>query len=128
METYIKTYDINKIKELTRLEMLILFELANLTRVGSYNETNKVILNRNIRKRLCTRVGLTNVLSLGQYLNSLIKKGFMVREGINQFMMNPNIIGKGTEKNIAIARKFYGSDLEIDEETGEIKEGGITNE
>lgn len=122
MERYTKIYNTNELYKLTKKEILLLFELCKRVKLGSYNDTNLVILSSRTRKDLCSLLGLKNVRSLSQYLHALKDKGFLKVEAVNQFRLNPNILGRGTEQNIAIARRFYDSNIEIDDETGEIKD------
>ena len=123
MERYIKIYNTEELSNLTKQEIMLLFELCKRVKLGSYNDTNLVILSTRTREEIARRLKLKDKKSLSDYLSRLIKKGIAKREAVNQFRLNPNILGRGTEQNIAIARRFYNNDVVIDDTTGEIVEG-----
>lgn len=78
-----------QLSKLTRGELVILSELLKIVSIeGNYK--NYIILNSSIRKEIIDRLKIASA-TFNNALNSLSKKGFIIRDDTNMYKPNADL-------------------------------------
>ena len=101
--TFTKT--IGYMKNLTKGEILL--SLALLKYV---NNSNEVILNAEIKKRISQEFDM-KVNSINQHLTELKKKNVLISTGTGVFLLNAHLFGKGKFANLKTIRHYQKWDF-----------------
>lgn len=122
---YIKLYtdEISRIYDLGRVQHMVLFEL-----VSRSGFTGEVAIGPRIKSGIAERYK-TTIQTIDNTILALIKKGLIQRIGRGEFLLDPNLFGKGSWKDILERRATYKElkkttitlKIEYDHEKGERK-------
>ena len=78
-----------------------------------------ITLSTRYRKFMCSEMGIVDG-TLRNRLNSLCNKGFLISEGGNEYLANPNYFAKGEWKNIVEQRHAFEMKIRYSENGKEV--------
>ncbi|MBA6252858.1 replication/maintenance protein RepL [Colwellia sp. MB3u-55] len=102
---FVKLYisDIELLYRLKKNSGDLLFELLNYM-----NYEGEITVNKLMKERICAKLEIKNIGSIGNYLTQLVKKDIFQRIGQGVYLANPYLFAKGDwSKNIKGLRVSY---------------------
>lgn len=107
------TDSIGEFAGLTGGESALLFGI-----LGEATKNNEVVLNKTIKDRIALRMGI-NSTSINPMITRIVKSKMLLKNGRGVYLLNPNIFGKGSWRDIKKLRMM----LEVDVEAGKLRKG-----